>query len=171
MWSQPSQAQSFPAAYDAEIRAATAKWWPDLPFWRLWKAQLFQESKLDPAAVSPVGARGLAQFMPKTWGEMRLRCGLSPLASPHDPEPAIQAGACYMKYLRGMWKRDRQVIDRHWLAAASYNRGTGNIIKDQARCGDALLWDDIAPCTATVTTETVIYVTRIRNYWRLLEAK
>lgn len=44
--------------------------------------QIYTESSLDPTAVSKAGARGLAQFMPKTWeayaGKFRARYGRDP---------------------------------------------------------------------------------------------
>lgn len=76
-----------------------------------------------------------------------------------------------MRKLRAVWKPrgQRTILESHWLGVASYNRGTGNIIKDQAACGDALLWSGIEPCTARVTAETVRYVKHIKNYWVALE--
>lgn len=76
-----------------------------------------------------------------------------------------------MSQLRYTWRRDRAWLDKHWLAVASYNRGTGNILSDQRRCGDARQWDEIAPCTAKVTRETVDYVKRIRDYWSRMELR
>lgn len=166
-WSQ----QSFPDRYDREIARAVGNWWPDLPDWELWKAQLYQESRLRPEAVSPVGARGLAQFMPGTWADMvkELRLGA---VSPHDAAPAIQAGAYYMAKLRRVWKAQRPIYDRHDLALASYNAGTGNILRAQTLCGGARLWAGIAPCLGRVTGpknahETQTYVERIAE-WRAM---
>src|SRR3990167_5155231 len=53
-----------PSKYDGEIKSAVGKYWGDFTDWLFWKSQLYQESRLDPSAVSPVGARGLAQMMP-----------------------------------------------------------------------------------------------------------
>ena len=52
----------FPSRYDSMIQSAVKKFWPDYPDHLNWKAQLYQESKLDPDATSPGGAQGLAQF-------------------------------------------------------------------------------------------------------------
>jgi soluble lytic murein transglycosylase-like protein len=116
-----------------------------------------------------VGALGIAQIMPGTGRDLAKRLGVDPFTSPHVAKFAIPAGAAYMAQLRGQWARGRLPLDKHWLAAASYNRGTGNIIRDQAECGDALLWAAISVCTARHTPETPAYVRRINDYWQLME--
>jgi len=162
-----------PDRYDAEINSAVKTWWPDYPRPSAWKAQLYQESRLDPSAVSPVGAAGLAQMMPGTWADLtrELRLGA---ASPHAPI-AIQAGAYYMAKLRRVWRAGRDATDRQPLAQASYNAGAGNILKAQTECGGAKAWAAIAPCLGTVTgarnaRETTTYVARITRYQTMLEA-
>jgi soluble lytic murein transglycosylase-like protein len=147
------------------------RWWPDLPYWRLWKAQLYQESRLDPAAVSHAGARGLAQFMPATWDEVSRELSLH--GSPHD-DLAIDAGAYYMAKLRRVWRRDRTSVERNALAQASYNAGAGNVLKAQTFCGGARLWPTVAECLHLVTgpknaLETKTYVARIGRWWREME--
>lgn len=171
-WPSASWSASFSRKYDFQIEKAAKRWWPDLP-WKLWKAQLFQESKLDPNAVSPVGARGLAQFMPATWDDVMRQLDLRAL-SPLDPDAAIDAGAYYMARLRQTWRRDRTALERNALAQASYNAGAGNIIRAQSLCGDARLWPAIAPCLSGITgpdyaRETLTYVTRIDQWWRQME--
>ncbi len=108
----------FPSRYDGAIRSAVERYWPEYPDWLSWRAQLYQESRLNPAAVSPVGAAGLAQSMPGTWRqvvrEMRLPAGLSP-----NSEIAIEAGAYYMQRLRRSWSAPRPESERHQLALAS----------------------------------------------------
>ncbi|WP_229678085.1 transglycosylase SLT domain-containing protein, partial [Caldovatus sediminis] len=96
----------FPDRYDPEIRRAVQRWWPDYPDWVAWKAQLYQESRLRPDAVSPVGAAGLAQFMPRTWADIVRELRLPPGASPHQ-DVAIHAGAYYMAKLRRGWSTPR----------------------------------------------------------------
>jgi murein DD-endopeptidase MepM/ murein hydrolase activator NlpD len=75
-------------------------------------ALLKQESQYDPAALSPAGALGLAQFMPETAAGM----GIDPL----DPAQAIDGAARYLaqQYAAfGSWE----------LALAAYNAGPGNV--------------------------------------------
>jgi soluble lytic murein transglycosylase-like protein len=157
-----------PDKYDQEIQAATARYWPPEIDWRWWKAQLYQESRLDSSAVSPVGARGLAQFMPGTWNDVCRQLGLTGV-SPHEPGPAILAGAYYMGKLAAQWSSPRPEIDKWDLARASYNAGLGNILKAQKVAGGALLYSEIILALPEVTgensRETITYVERIHKYY------
>ena len=142
--------------------------------WKSLKAQYWQESRLDPNARSPVGAEGVAQFMPATWTDAIRALNYPKTVSRRDADFAIEGGAWYMATLRRVWKRDRDPLQKHELAQASYNAGTGNILKAQKVCHDAKLWPDISPCLVSVTGkqfshETITYVSRIRNYWQQME--
>lgn len=136
--------------------------------WHWWKAQLYQESKLDPDAVSPVGASGLAQFMPATWTEITRQLGWSGISA-HAAGPAIVAGAVYMERGCKGWSSPRPAIDRLKLAQASYNAGFGNLLKAQKACGGPALYADISACLCGITghhcKETLTYVTRI-EIWK-----
>src|SRR5262245_10948350 len=70
---------------------------------------IWQESRFDPAAVSPAGAQGVAQFMPKT----AVSRGL---ANPFDPIEAITKSAELLRDLRTQF-------GNLGLAAAAYNAG------------------------------------------------
>lgn len=61
--------RSVPAAYQAPIEQWGALC-PELSP-PLLAAQLYQESGFKPTAKSPVGAQGMAQFMPDTWAKLR----------------------------------------------------------------------------------------------------
>lgn len=165
-----ADAARIPDRYDSEIRKAAKRYMPAVD-WRLWKAQLYQESRLNPDAVSPVGARGLAQFMPATWDQIARELGYGHV-SPHVARPAIVAGAYYMGKLRGQWTAPRPEADRHSLAAASYNAGLGNLLAAQRRCDHASLYREIIACLPGVTgdhaKETRTYVVRIWRWWREL---
>lgn len=170
-WPSPCWPHGFTDKYDREIQQAAKRWWPNLPHWKLWKAQLYQESRFNPAAISPAGARGLAQFMPATWNDVVRQMGIA--GSPHD-DIAIDAGAYYMAKLRRVWTSDRAQLERNELAQASYNAGAGNILKAQRLCGDARLWHTIQECLSLVTgprnaAETKTYVVRIARWWREME--
>lgn len=150
-------------------------YWPDLPAWKLWKAQLYQESRLDPAVCSAAGACGLAQFMPGTWNEVTRQLGYNGLTR-FDANTAIKAGAYYQSKMRQQWRgRNRKTLDANDLGLASYNAGLGSILTAQRFCGDALLWVTIQTCLPKVTgernaKETVGYVASIRRWWGMLEA-
>ncbi len=164
----PAAASPYPTQYDRPIKVAASKWLPGVP-WQLLKAQYYQESKLNPDAVSPVGAAGIAQFMPATWrevaGELQLGAVDRRLAA-----PAIEAGAYYMMKQRRFW---RALADwgRHDHAMASYNAGAGNIRKAWTLCRQPAEWAGTAPCLPLVTKhhakETTTYVARI---WRWFAA-
>jgi hypothetical protein len=79
------------------------------------RAVLRVESGAKQRARSSKGAMGLMQIMPKTWTELRARCGLG--ADPFDPRDNILAGAAYI----------RELYDRYGAPGflAAYNSGPG----------------------------------------------
>ena len=169
---QPAQgATLFPGRYDDQIQAAVKKWWMDYPDWKDWKAQLYQESRLDPNAKSSVGAEGLAQFMPDTWADIERQLALGTV-SRSSAGPAIEGGAYYMARLRRSWSAPRPVDDRQYLAQAGYNAGLGSLLKAQQLCPPGILWVTIARCLPRVTgpdnaQQTTTYVKRIAQ-WRAM---
>jgi len=76
---------------------------------------IWQESNFQPNAVSPAGARGVAQFMPAT-------AGARGLADPFDPESAIPKAAALIAELR-------KQFGNLGLAAAAYNAGPGRVAR------------------------------------------
>lgn len=140
----------------------------------LLKAQCYQESRLNPRAVSPVGAQGLCQFMPGTWREATPALRIAGDASPFNPELSVQAAAWYMAKLRKVWSSPRPEGDRHRLALASYNAGAGHIIKAQKACGGPMLYEAIMLCLPRITgpvhsKETAGYAPAIyKHYQKLL---
>ena len=81
---------------------------------RLLRAVCFIESRFRTDAVSPKGARGPMQFIPKT----AIRYGLT---DPHDPKAAMEAAA---RYLRDLLKKFNGRVE---LAVAAYNAGEGAV--------------------------------------------
>lgn len=150
----------------------TIKKWSDiyLPLndWRLYKAQLWAESNLKPNVRSPVGASGIAQFMPGTWIEVSKKLKLKGLAI--DPDLAIQAGAYYQAQMQNYWKTPRPHEDRIKLGQASYNAGIGNILKAQKVSGNSIYYNDIISSLPKVTghhsKETIGYVKKIWIFWQ-----
>lgn len=86
------------------------------------KRQLVAESALNPEARSPVGASGLAQFMPATWREVLAKNNW-PDVPPTHPEYAIRGMCAYMKTLLARFNNNYR------LALAAYNWGQGNVAK------------------------------------------
>lgn len=165
--SSGSWANSFPDKYDDIIRQSAKRYLPGIR-WELLKAQLYQESRMDPNAKSPVGAEGVAQFMPATWKEMTQKLGYGNVSS-RIAKYAIPASAYYMANMRNTWSSPRPENDRYKLALASYNAGKGNIIKSQKRCGGVVLYTEIIGCLHHITgknsKETLTYVERINKYY------
>lgn len=106
--------------------------------------------------------------MPGTWQEVQRDLGWVSV-SPHSERHAIFAGAYYMAKLSRIWKSKRPILDRHWLAQASYNAGAGNILKAQKLCGGANRYHQIIACLPQVTgrhsAETLTYFKRIARWW------
>lgn len=89
--------------------------------WRLLAAQIYQESKFNPAAESWMGAVGLMQVMPAT-GE---QYGISRLGNPNDN---LYAGTQQIKWMQDIWKD--AIIDEEEkikFILASYNVGQGHV--------------------------------------------
>jgi transglycosylase-like protein with SLT domain len=70
---------------------------------------IWQESRLRHDAVSPVGAQGIAQFMPRVAAEVGL-------ANPFDPRQALPASARLLRELRDRFRN-------LGFVAAAYNAG------------------------------------------------
>ncbi|MCK9541017.1 MAG: lytic transglycosylase domain-containing protein [Novosphingobium sp.] len=100
-----------PAQWQARVAELAAKY--DLSP-RLIEALVWQESRWRPDAVSPVGARGLAQLMPGTARELGV--------DPHVPDANLEGGA---RYLRQQLDRFEGDIEK---ALAAYNAGPGRVI-------------------------------------------
>lgn len=168
---RPLYAQPFSSKYDIHFRIATKRYLP-IPY-EIWghnilKAQAWQESRFNPKAISPVGARGIMQFMPGTWKEVSQQMGFG-MVSASNVKLSIYAGAYYMSRMRRTWKAKRSERDRYDLALASYNAGAGNLIKSQRKCGGVNDYPGIIKCLPMVTgkysEETINYVRLIRKYY------
>lgn len=88
----------------------------DLIFGMIWV-----ESRFDPHAVSPVGARGLMQLMPRTAEYLATKMSWDGHDNPFDPEFNIAAGTYYIARLLTEFNGDENV------ALAAYNAGPGKV--------------------------------------------
>ena len=101
-----------PLAYQAKVAELAARF--DLSP-ALIEAMVWQESRWRSGAVSPVGARGLAQLMPGTARELGVDA--------NDPFANLEGGA---RYLRAQMDRFDGNVEK---ALAAYNAGPGRVIK------------------------------------------
>ena len=105
-------AQSVPTNYQAKVAELSARF--DLSP-SLIEALVWQESRWQANAVSPVGARGLAQLMPGTARDLGV--------DPKDPFANLEGGA---RYLREQLDRFDGDLEK---ALAAYNAGPGRVIR------------------------------------------
>jgi soluble lytic murein transglycosylase-like protein len=94
----PPHADAAPAPARADVAAAVAEAESRFGLPAGWIiAVIDAESAGDPRAVSPKGALGLMQLMPRTWRDLRSRYGLGD--DPFDVHDNIIAGAAYLSLL------------------------------------------------------------------------
>ena len=102
-------------------------------------AQVQQESLWQPDAVSPVGARGLTQFMPPTWPDYGPRVGCPDFEQAFDPECSLRAQRLYMgDLLASRICQGDGSVEKWALAYACYNAGLGWIRKERRLCAGPL---------------------------------
>ena len=125
-----------------------ADWLP----WYLLVAQCIVESGLRPDAVSPAGAKGLAQFMDATWSEWGE-------GDVFDPGDSIQAQAKYLTWLRTVLTDEgRPGIE--W-ALAAYCWGIGNVLGVER-------WDDVPAAVRAYAHDVLAVSARYRDTYATL---
>ncbi|MDT4329795.1 transglycosylase SLT domain-containing protein [Methylomonas sp. MV1] len=116
-------------AYRGELtRVAHAEWGLDAPV-AAFAAQIHQESGWNAQAVSRVGARGMAQFMPATavwWCQVRRLPAED--CQPANPVWAMRALVGYDRWLYQRTKGGE--FDRYWAALRAYNGGLGHWLNE-----------------------------------------
>ncbi len=105
-------ARLVPESYKAKVAELAARF--DLSP-TLIEALVWQESRWRANAVSPVGARGLAQLMPGTARDLGV--------DPDDPLANLEGGA---RYLREQLDRFDGDLEK---ALAAYNAGPGRVVR------------------------------------------
>lgn len=117
-----------------------------LPRELVWLAEA--ESSFNPSARSPVGARGLFQFMPETARALGLHTSWPD--ERNDPEKSAQAAARYLRMLHGRFG--------NWaLAFAAYNAGQTRVARTLAE-HRASTFTEIA---GVLPAETRMYVPKV----------
>lgn len=122
-------------------------------------ALVWQESRFDPRAVSPVGAVGLMQLMPETAaraaGDDKLKTDVTPL---FDPAFNLRVGQDYIT-----WLMERGVGYDLLRTVAAYNGGPGAVLKTQGLIGDD---DSLLLIECLPAQETRNYVEKVlAAYW------
>lgn len=86
-------------------------------------AVIYAESRFRPDAVSPAGAVGLMQLLPRTARGIALRTGGERfvISDLRDPEVNVRYGSWYLDHLRERYDGDVR------LALAAYHAGQGNV--------------------------------------------
>jgi membrane-bound lytic murein transglycosylase MltF len=92
--------------------------------WRLLAAIAKKESRFDPDAVGPNGARGMMQVLPET----ALGMGAS-IWDLTDPEQGVEIGARYFRRLLDVWLDEPNLSyeTRLRFAVAAYHVGPGRL--------------------------------------------
>lgn len=134
--------------------------------WLLMAAQGYQESQLNQAARSQVGAIGVMQVMPATGKDLKV-------GDISEVEPNIHAGVKYMRWMIDQYYGDEPMtpLDKALFAFASYNAGAGRVSqlrKEAAKRGlDPNVWFHNVEYVAAekIGAETVTYVSNIYKYY------
>ena len=127
--------------------------------------QRYKESRFNPMAESPAGARGLAQIMPGTEQYLKERGLIRPDFDAFNPEHSVEAQEVYMESLMGRdWNRGNDEV-KAAKALAAYNFGptaTVRILNEAKEKGidiyNSLDWIEMLPL------ETSDYISKILGY-------
>lgn len=125
------------------IRNATMVWGLSAPV-ATFAAQIHQESTWKPNAVSPVGAKGLSQFMPATATWISGLYAALQDNEPTDPQWAMRALVEYNLWLYERVPKALTHCEQMAFVLSSYNGGMANLKRDVAlaedRGYDPALW-------------------------------
>lgn len=141
------------------------------PRWPERAAQGWAESAFNHRAVSPVGAMGVHQFMPRTWAGGQREGWIPQGADPFDPVASIKAGHIYASKLERMARSwlGPCTAEQEWEAGlCGYNAGPGSLKKSIWLAKElglpAAEWKQTLPrVTGHHSKETLNYIPRIRT--------
>ena len=126
--------------------------------WETLAALACVESRFNPHAKSPVGAKGIMQLMDGTAHELGLNDTTVWIA-----EHNIRAGVRYLQYLQGKWNFISNRAEQTKFVLASYNAGPGHIfsarriVRDTG--GNPYVWSEVEPYVQQ--QETRLYVKKV----------
>lgn len=95
--------------------------------WRMLASIAFHESRFDSAQISPRGASGLMQLMPRTAANFGLN-----RQNIFNPGKNIEAGVQYIKSLNMMFRKIENKEERVKFILAAYNSGPAHILDAMA---------------------------------------
>jgi membrane-bound lytic murein transglycosylase MltF len=132
----------------------------------LMAAQGYQESRLDQAAKSQVGAIGVMQLKPATGAEQAV-------GDIRQLDPNIHAGVKYMRYIRNRYFENEPMsdLDKGLFTFAAYNAGPGKIRQLRKEAGERGLNPNVwlgnveRIASERIGRETVTYVANIYKYY------
>jgi len=147
MWRERVRGRALPARATSLMPGLRAAFIAEgMPPELAWLAEA--ESSFNPNARSPVGARGLFQFMPETARSLGLDTFLPDERT--DPEKSAHAAARYLAQLHGRFGS--------WpLALAAYNAGQGRVSRLMTSRGAK----DFAGIASSLPGETQMYVPKV----------
>lgn len=131
-----------PEQYRSLIREAADRC-PQIPL-RVFAAQIAAESGWDHQAISPAGAQGIAQFMPRTWDQYGVDANGDGEVSVWDPQDAIPSAA------------ELNCVNRRLVKGVSGNRLHNTLAAYNAGFGAVRKYDGVPPFP-----ETEQYIERI----------
>jgi membrane-bound lytic murein transglycosylase MltF len=132
----------------------------------LMAAQGYQESQLNQAAKSAVGAIGVMQVMPATGKDLAV-------GDIHQVEPNIHAGVKYFRFMMDEFYKDEPMdeINKGLMTLASYNAGPGRMRQlrreTEKRGLNPNVWFGNVERVVSerIGRETVTYVSNIYKYY------
>lgn len=141
--------------------------------WELLVAIGYQESRLDPEAISPTGVRGIMMLTNDTATEMGITDRINPAQS-------IHGGAKYFNTMQKMFS-GVPTSDRMWFALAAYNMGPQAVKNIQAKLKNqgknANSWAEMYRYLSDNQADNsrylqcIRYVTNIRSFLEALKQK
>jgi membrane-bound lytic murein transglycosylase F len=148
--------------------------------WRMLAAIGYQESRWDPAAVSPTGVRGIMMLTVDAAGEVEI-------ANRENPKQSILGGARYLQQILRQLPPEIEEPDRTWMALAAYNQGIAHLLDARDIAvqlgGNPNSWLDLRKTLPLLARErwytraqhgyargrnAVSYVSNVRNYYDIL---
>ena len=134
--------------------------------------QVFKESRFNPLAESPAGARGLAQIMPGTESYMKEKGMISEDFDAFNPEDSKMAQRAYMESLLDRtWNKGSEEV-KIAKALAAYNFGPTAVVRtlNQAREDGVDIYNSL-DWLERLPLETRDYVSKILGYNEKFESE